>query len=67
MQTRILNIRASQPNGTVRFSGIFTGYRDAEQTSVSLNVDPKILENANKTLVETNAYSLSIEVMDVET
>lgn len=56
MQTRILNIRASQSNGTISFSGVFTGYSNAEQTSVSLNVDPRFLEESKADTHENTAY-----------
>ena len=60
MQTRILNIRASQSSGTISFSGVFTGFRDAEQTSVSLNVDPEVLEIRQSSAIELPEYDSSL-------
>lgn len=69
MQTRILNIRASQSNGnTVSFSGVFTGYRNAERTSLSLNIDPDSIQNKQPPKTAANDYAaLVAEPLDVET
>lgn len=61
MHTRILNIRASQSDGTVSFSGVFAGYQNAEKTSVSLNVDPAVLEARLAKPVQETPYAELID------
>ena len=50
MNTRILDIRASQPTGKVSFSGAFSGYYSNEHSSLELNLDNQDILQAQKLL-----------------
>lgn len=68
MNMRILNIRASQSNGTVSFSGVFSGYRNENSTNVDLNVDPGVLEKRTPPVAPLSYADINqtpVEVVDL--
>ncbi len=48
MNTPLLDIRASQNNGNVNFTGAFTGYRNDHSVQVTLQIDTELLEQIGK-------------------
>lgn len=55
MNTPLLDIRASQPNGNVNFTGAFTGYRNGNTVQVALDIDHDTLERiSNPPAIDEN-------------